>query len=177
MRSDRTRLLRGALAGAAASAIWAAQQPLDKRIFGVDYDDAELLGSFVTGDRKAPLTLPIGTAMHLFNGAVFGAVYAGASPAVPGPRALRGLSAGLGEGIGTWPLTRFLEGRHGLPQLWGSHRAFAQMLWRHALFGVLLGELERRLNPSEGEAAPPPEKDNSSSNGHGDVEHLVVARA
>src|SRR6187551_3332974 len=44
MAFDATRTLRGALAGAAAAAVWAAQQPLDKRVFGVDYDDAELLG-------------------------------------------------------------------------------------------------------------------------------------
>ena len=45
MASTRTRTLRGALAGAAAAAVWAAQQPLDQRVFGVDYDDAELLGA------------------------------------------------------------------------------------------------------------------------------------
>ena len=45
MALDRTRTLRGALAGAAAAAVWAAQQPLDKRVFGVDYDDVELLGT------------------------------------------------------------------------------------------------------------------------------------
>ena len=54
MALDRTRTLRGALAGAAAAAVWAAQQPLDQRVFGVDYDDVELLGRFVTrGPRRA----------------------------------------------------------------------------------------------------------------------------
>ena len=38
-----------------------------------------------------------------------------------------------------------------LPQLWGSGRAFAQATWRHVLFGLVLGELERRLNPPEEE--------------------------
>ena len=46
-----TRVLRGALAGAAAAGVWGAQQPLDKRVFGVDYDDAELLGSAFTRER------------------------------------------------------------------------------------------------------------------------------
>ena len=44
MAARGTRTLRGALAGAIAAAAWAAQQPLDKRAFGSDYDDVELLG-------------------------------------------------------------------------------------------------------------------------------------
>ena len=47
MAFDSTRTLRGALAGATAAAVWAAQQPLDKRVFGVDYDDVELLAGLV----------------------------------------------------------------------------------------------------------------------------------
>ena len=43
MAVDRTRTVRGALAGAAAAAVWAAQQPLDQRVFGCEYDDVELL--------------------------------------------------------------------------------------------------------------------------------------
>ena len=38
MAVDATRTLRGALAGSAAAAVWAAQQPLDQRVFGTDYD-------------------------------------------------------------------------------------------------------------------------------------------
>src|SRR6186997_3184151 len=92
MAVDRTRTLRGALAGAAAAAVWAAQQPLDQRVFGVEYDDVELLGRFVTDGRAA---YPIGLAMHVLNGAVFGAVYANAGRALPVPAVLRGPLAGL----------------------------------------------------------------------------------
>jgi hypothetical protein len=49
-------------------------------------------------------------------------------------------------------------------------------VWRHALFGAILGELERRLNPPANEAALAGE-DHAASNGHGNVEHLVTARA
>ena len=91
MALDRTRTLRGALAGAAAAAVWAAQQPLDQRVFGVRYDDVELLGRFVTDGRAA---YPIGLAMHLANGAVFGALYANAGRALPVPAVLRGPLAG-----------------------------------------------------------------------------------
>jgi hypothetical protein len=51
MPSERT--LRGALAGAVAAGVWAAQQPLDKRAFGVAYDDCELLGTLFTRGRYA----------------------------------------------------------------------------------------------------------------------------
>ena len=60
MALDRTRTLRGALAGAAAAGVWAAQQPLDKRVFGVDYDDAELLGK--PRHARAGAGCPVGLA-------------------------------------------------------------------------------------------------------------------
>jgi hypothetical protein len=178
MASDRTRTVRGALAGAIAAGIWAAQQPLDKRIFGVDYDDAELIGTAITRNRRSRATMPLGLAGHLLNGAVFGAAYANVAGALGGPRALRGAGAGLAEHLATWPLTRLLERAHPigdqLPQLWGSHAAFAQATWRHLLFGAVLGEVEGRLNPPTSEAEPAAEA--ASTNGHGNVEHLVVAR-
>ena len=37
------RSIGGAAAGAIAAALWAAQQPLDKRLFDSDYDDTELI--------------------------------------------------------------------------------------------------------------------------------------
>jgi hypothetical protein len=179
MAADTTRVLRGALAGAIAASVWAAQQPLDKKLFGVDYDDVELLGSLVTRERGTPATVAIGTAMHVANGALFGAVYAAASPSLGGPGALRGLAAGLAENVATWPLTRLVAPLHpagsSFPELWGDRLAFAQATWRHALFGTLLGVVEEKLNPPRGEAAPA-EEDRSTSNGHGNVEHLVVAR-
>ena len=48
-----------------------------------------------------------------------------------------------------------------------------QAAWRHLLFGALLGELERRLNPPEAELEPV-DAAAAASNGHGSVEHLVV---
>ena len=124
MALDRTRTLRGALAGAAAAAVWAAQQPLDQRVFGVDYDDVELLGRFVTDGRGA---YPIGLAMHLANGALFGALYANAGRALPVPAMLRGPLAGLAEHLATWPGTAALSRVHpaadDLPELWGSSAA------------------------------------------------------
>jgi len=169
-----TRTLRGALAGATAAAVWAAQQPLDRRVFGVPYDDTELLGRwFVRSDRWQPA----GIGIHLANGALFGAAYANVAPSLPVPVALRGPLAGLAEHLATWPGTAVVERIHparaDLPRLWGSGRAFAQAAWRHSLFGFVLGELERRLNPPEDLVAPV-DDEVASTNGHGSVERMVT---
>jgi hypothetical protein len=170
----RTRTLRGALAGGIAAGVWAAQQPLDKRVFGVDYDDADLLGRFVAPGRPGYLA---GVALHLANGALFGALYAGARPSLPVPPLLRGPLAGLAEHLATWPATLLLDrvpAGAPLPRLWGSWPAFAQATWRHVLFGTVLGELERRLNAPEPEAEPMTAA-TAATNGHGTVEHMASA--
>jgi hypothetical protein len=169
MAIDRAQTVRGALAGAVAAGVWAAQQPLDKRVFGVDYDDTELLGKLVT---RGPAWRPVGVAMHLLNGAAFGAVYSAVAPAVQLPSWSRGPLAGLAEHVSTWPLTslvRLHPAAGDFPPLFTSPRAFAQATWRHALFGVVLGELERRLNPPA-DAEVPSYEHVASTNGHGDLE-------
>lgn len=171
---DRTRTLRGAVCGAVAAAVWALQQPLDKRVFACDYDDVELLGkAFTRGEGW----YPIGFATHMANGVVFGATYANLAPFLPVPVVMRGPAAGLAEHVGLWPLValtdRFHPARQQLPKLQGNRRAFAQATWRHLLFGSLLGELERRLN-AEPEPAPPEPEADYSSNGHGRIEHTVT---
>ena len=168
------RPLRGALAGTIAAGVWAAQQPLDKRVFDCHYDDAELVGKLVT---RGPEWKPIGLALHLQNGAVFGAFYALAKPFIPGPPVLRGALAGLGEHAATWPamqlVDRYHPARGDLPTpLWGNRRALAQATWRHLLFGVVLGAVEHVLNDRS--ADEPPEIP-ASSNGHGDIESAAVA--
>lgn len=174
MPSTATRTLRGAFAGAAAAAVWAAQQPLDRRVFGVDYDDTELLGRLVV---RSGAWQAAGVGLHLANGAVFGAAYANVAPSLPVPAGLRGPLAGLAEHLATWPGTAVIDrvhpARSDLPQLWGSGRAFAQSAWRHVLFGLVLGELERRLNPPE-EISIPVDDTIASTNGHGSVEHLAT---
>src|SRR3954449_7975613 len=97
MALDRAQTLRGALAGAVAAAVWAAQQPLDKAVFGVDYDDVELLGKTVTNGPAWPY---IGLAWHVANGAAFGAIYANVAPRIPLPSWLRGPAAGTAEHLG-----------------------------------------------------------------------------
>jgi hypothetical protein len=169
---DLATTLRGAASGAVAAAVWAVQQPLDKHVFGSRYDDVELLGSAVTSGRW----YPVGLAMHLGNGAVFGAVYANVQSVLPVPAALRGPTAALFEHLASWPLGRVSDrvhpARDRLPRLTGNRAAFVQAVWRHLLFGLVLGELERRLNGGP-ERDPEPLPADYSSNGHGSFEYAV----
>jgi hypothetical protein len=178
MGADVTRMLRGALAGATAAGTWAVQQPLDQRVFGVRYDDAELLGRLALRQRSRRAVPAVGLLLHMANGAAAGALYARLAPRLPLPPALRGPAAALAEHLATWPGTAFLHRVHPapeeLPQLWGSGRAFAQATWRHLLFGVVLGELERRLNHPAGDP-PPVDPLAAASNGHGSAAHLVAS--
>jgi hypothetical protein len=168
-----TRTLRGALSGVVAAGVWALEQPLDKLLLDSEYDDIELLGKTVT---KGSGWYPIGLAMHLANGAVFGAVYSNVASYLPVPSALRGPAVALTEHVALWPLGSVSDkvhpARKDLPQLSGNGRAFAQATVRHLLFGVVLGELERRLNAVP-ETAPPPTQVNFSTNGHGSIEHAI----
>jgi hypothetical protein len=174
MGIDRGKTIRGALAGALAAGVWAAQMPLDKRAFGSDFDDVELLGKALTRGPAWPLA---GWALHLQNGALFGALYANAAPRVPLPSWVRGPAAALGENFATWPLLavadRLHPARSELQASFSNPRALAQSTWRHLLFGVLLGELERRLNAPQ-EVQPPDYSQAVSSNGHGRLEHLAA---
>src|SRR5437588_5059124 len=137
MTVDRARTMRGAIAGAAAAAVWALQTPLDKRVFGCDYDDVEVLGKAIT---RGPAWRPIGLALHIQNGAMFGAAYANIAPTVPLPSWTRGPLAALIENFSAWPLAavsdRVHPAREELPVLASSARAFAQATWRHLLFGI-----------------------------------------
>jgi hypothetical protein len=167
------RIPSGALAGALAATVWAAQQPLDKRVFASQYDDVELLGKLVAGDSAWQRA---GLAFHVANGAAFGALYALVRPLVPAPALLTGVAAGLAEHALLWPLGGVVDRRHParaeLQPLRGNRRALAQATWRHLLFGLVLGALERRMNP-EGEFEPL-EQVPVSSNGHGNIEDAAV---
>ena len=78
-------------------------------------------------------------------------------------------SAPASTAAATWPATALVA-----PELFRSGRAFAQSAWRHVLFGAVLGELERRLNPPDDRPRPVDEAA-VASNGHGSAEHLVAS--
>jgi hypothetical protein len=163
MGVDINRTLRGAFAGAVGAGVWLAQQPLDKRVFGCEYDDARLLGRLVGGSPA------VGALLHIQNGLVFGAVYANVAPRMPLPAVLRGPVAGLAEHVASWPAIVVVDA-----SLARSGRAFAQGVWRHVLFGTVLGELERRLG-APGDAGGGRIDDAAvASNGHGSPAHVVA---
>ena len=168
----RANSLRGALCGAIAAVVWALQQPLDKAVFASRYDDVEVLGRAV---RNGPGWYPIGLALHAQNGAVFGAMYANLAPALPIAPVLRGPAMALTELVATWPLAalsdRFHPARDQLPPLYRSGRAFAQAAWRHILFGLLLGELDRRMSGGAGAGSGP--APDYASNGHGSLDRAM----
>jgi Family of unknown function (DUF6789) len=166
------RSLRGGVAGAVATVAMTLEQTLDKRLFESEYDDVEILGKLVTrGDDWQR----IGFALHVENGALFGAVYAQLKPFLPGPAVLRGLLFGLVEHIAVWPtvelIDRFHPARGELPKLAGNRQAFAQATIRHAVFGIVLGLLEDALNDRS--ADEPPDIP-VSTNGHGNIERAVA---
>lgn len=153
-RSDWKRTARGAFAGGVAAGVWALQQPLDKRVFRGGYDDVELLGRALLPRAPRARWYPLGLALHLQNGALFGAVYARLlAPrlrALGLPAAARGTLVAQAENFGLWPAgrlsDRFHPARDSMARLGGNRVALAQATWRHLLFGVLMGELESRLN-------------------------------
>ena len=142
------------LAGAAAAAVWAAQQPLDKRVFGSSYDDVELLGKLVTRDSGWPaagLAHPHGQRRRVRRR------LRARAPVPPGPARSPASARPWPSTSPLWPLTRSSTATtpHAGPRAAaGNRRAFAQAAWRHAPFGLVLGELERRLNPEGRVRAP-----------------------
>lgn len=143
----RQTSLRGGVAGAVATVVMTLEQPLDKRLFNSKYDDVEILGKLFT---RGNYWRPIGFALHVQNGAIFGVAYTRLKSSLPGPAVLRGLLVGLVEHVAAWPLTvvfdRYHPARKELPKLAANPRAFGQATIRHAVFGVVLGLLEDGLN-------------------------------
>ena len=168
------RSINGGLAGGIAAALWAAQQPLDKRAFGSRYDDVELLGKALVKGDDWPAA---GLVLHVANGVAFGAAYAQLRRFLPGPAIAQGTGMAVAEHFALWPLAALVERYHPrrreLMRLKGNRTAFWQSFYRHLLFGLAMSAIEAKLNadPVEDEPAPVP----VSSNGHGDIKLAVGA--
>jgi len=139
--------LHAAAAGAAAATVWAAQEPLDQRVFRCDYSDVAVLGKAVTRGRHWRIA---GLAIHALNGAMFGLAFHEARRRTTArPRRLA-LMMALAEHVALYPLWYFVDRHHparrapGVPAVLANPRVFAQATWRHALFGVVLGALAPR---------------------------------
>jgi len=133
--------LRSAAAGSAAALVWAALEPVDRRLFRHDYSDVAVLGKAFT---RGPGWRPLGLALHALNGAVFGLVYHEVARRTERPRL--GVELALAEHLALFSTGTLVDRYHparGEPGVVGmfSARAFAQATVRHALFGAVLGRL------------------------------------
>jgi hypothetical protein len=138
-------LRRGAAAGVIAAAAWAAAEPALRRLARTPYSDVRLLGRTVTRGRAWPAA---GLALHLANGAVFGASFAWLG--------LRGAKAGViaaeAENLVLWPGLLVVDRVHpdrcegNWPPLTRDPRVAAYAVAAHALFGFVLGRLTERAD-------------------------------
>jgi len=133
------------------AAVWAAQQPLDKRVLRSGYDDVELLGRSVLphGRWRAP-----GWVLHLLNGALFGAAFAELRRRWPaGSPRVAAQAMAQAENFGLYPLAAIVDRRHPardeLAPAFGR-RQLVQATWRHAILGIVLGEAAHRLEAQQG---------------------------
>jgi hypothetical protein len=121
--------------------VWAAAEPIDRRLLRNDDSDVALLGKAVTRSRAWPV---VGLAMHAANGAVFGLAY----HELRRRRDVSAVRLAMVEHVALFPLGAIVDRRHpargeaGVQQVFGA-RAFAQATWRHVLFGAVLGRLTR----------------------------------
>jgi hypothetical protein len=137
-------VLRGALAGATAAAVWAAVEPVGNRILRppATYSDLRLLGRPLSRDRWQP----VGFALHLVNGAAFGIAFR----LLGGTGWRQGLAAAQAENALLWPGMVAVDRLHpdrrssAWPPLAGNGRVFAYEVAMHAVFGVTLGLFLRR---------------------------------
>ena len=130
--------MRGMLAGVVAAGVWAAAEPALGRALGVPwYSDRRLLGGLFRVGPEAAI------AIHLLNGAVFGATFERLG--LRGP--VSGVVMAQAESLSLWPAMRVVDHVHedrrsgGWPPLWGNRRVFAYEVAAHALFGAVLGGL------------------------------------
>ena len=136
--------IRAAAAGAAATLVWGALEPLDRRVFGCDYSDVALLGKAFT---RGPRWRLAGFVFHAVNGALFGVAFDAVRRRTRTPPPALALRLALAEHVTLYPLAALVDRYHpargepGIPPLLRNPRAFAQGAARHALFGVVLGRL------------------------------------
>jgi hypothetical protein len=136
-------VVRGALAGAAAAAAWAGVEPLGRRLLRPPpaYSDLRLLGRPFSATRWRL----VGLALHLGNGAAFGAAFV----ALGGRGWKQGLAVAQAENVLLWPsmvvVDRFHPDRRSgaWPPLLRNGRVFAYEAAMHTVFGATLGLLVR----------------------------------
>jgi len=138
-------IARGALAGTVATAVWTiADRGLARALGTGSFSDVRLLGRFATRGRLWPAA---GLAIHLANGASFGAAFAAAGQG----GAARGMLIAEVENTLLWPAMAIVDRIHPdrrdgtWPRLVSNPRVFAQEAIGHAVLGGVLGALVPRV--------------------------------
>lgn len=132
------RLARGFVCGAAAAAVWAASEPVLRRVTRSDYSDVRLLADPISRESQLP-----GFALHCVNGGVFGAGFTALG--LSGVR--QGVICAGAESVGLWPLTVLVDRFHPTvrsgewPPVFRDPQAFSHSLLGHLVFGATLGAL------------------------------------
>ena len=138
---------RGAGAGLVAGVAYLAAQALDLRLFPTRTDDLAIHGRLFSADPRR--WRPIGALLHLSFGAFLGALYAGwprrrlTAHRAPWRAGVLFLQA---ENAVLYPLLALLHRLHpawrtGLLESYYRPLTAAQQVWRHAVFGAVLGAL------------------------------------
>ncbi|HTG41583.1 MAG TPA: hypothetical protein VK697_08205 [Methylomirabilota bacterium] len=133
-------MVRGAVAGAVAAAVWVAAEPIGQRVFRTSYSDVRLLGALLTSSGP---WRRVGIVVHLANGALFGAIFG----RMGGGGWRQGLISAELENLVLWPTMAVVDRIHSdrrsgsWQPLVSSARVFAYEVTMHALFGVVLGLL------------------------------------
>jgi hypothetical protein len=128
-----------------AAAAWTVAEPLASRLLRPPpgYSDVRLLGAMVTQGRA---WRPAGVALHLGNGAVFGAVF----ERLGGRGVGQGVLAAQAENLALWPGMALMDRLHpdrksGVwPPLLANRKVLAYEASVHGVFGAVLGLLLRR---------------------------------
>jgi hypothetical protein len=140
MVSRHVAVMPAALAGAAAAGVWAAAEPLAQRVLRTPYSDVRLLGALAP---VGSAWRPVGIAMHLANGALYGVAF----HKLGGRGWVQGLLSAELENVLLWPSMAVVDRVHpdrrggAWPPLLFNRRVFAYEVTMHAIFGIVLGLL------------------------------------
>ena len=129
--------------------MWAALEPLDRRLFRHDYSDVAVLGKAFT---RGPGWRPLGLTLHALNGAIFGAVYYEIARRTSRSQRRLAVDLALLEHLALFPTGKLVDRHHpargepGVASIF-SVPGFAQATVRHGLFGGVLATLAAAPHP------------------------------
>src|SRR5436305_12926381 len=134
------RTLRAATAGMTAAAVWVAVEPVWRRAFDGPHRELRLVGRMLAPEAAWK---PVGLAVHLMNGAMFGVAF----DRLGGRGVRQAVIAAQLENAVLWPTLVVADRLHPdvrdgtWAPLLNDRRVLAQEVAGHALFGVALGLL------------------------------------